>query len=110
VANPDAWRLRGYPKNYSTGEKRIAGNIECRIFPGINILSADLGAVQFFDFGKSWKYDSNLRFRDLLWSVGIGLRIGVERVSSAKMMRFDLAYAGKLKDWQISFGLGQYVK
>jgi len=102
--------LRGYPKNYSTGEKRIAGNIECRIFPGINILSADLGAVQFFDFGKSWKYDSNLRFRDLLWSVGIGLRIGVERVSSAKMMRFDLAYAGKLKDWQISFGLGQYVK
>ncbi|PKK82219.1 MAG: hypothetical protein CVT49_14930 [candidate division Zixibacteria bacterium HGW-Zixibacteria-1] len=102
--------LRGYPKNISTGRKRILGNIENRIFPGLEFLSADFGAVQFIDFGRCWSFDRKLRLDDLLWSVGIGLRIGVERVTHAKTMRLDLAYAGKTRDWQVSFGLGQYIK
>lgn len=102
--------VRGYRKNYSTGRKRLVGNIENRFFPGLEFLSADFGVVQFFDFGRSWWNDRDLKFNDLLWSVGIGLRIGVEKVTSAKTMRFDLAYAGKTKDWQVSFGLGQYIK
>ena len=102
--------VRGYRKNFSTGRKRLVGNIENRFFPGIEFLSADFGAVQFFDFGRSWWNDPDLKLEDLLWSVGVGLRIGVEKVTSAKTMRVDLAYAGKTKDWQISFGLGQYIK
>jgi len=102
--------LRGYPRNYTTGDKRIKGNIEYRFFPGIEILSADVGAVHFWDFGKAWKRDSDLKLEDILWSVGFGLRIGLERISHAKILRFDLAYAGQIKDWQLSFGLGQYIK
>jgi len=102
--------LRGYPKNYSTGEKRIMANVEWRLFPGIEFLSVDLGAVQFVDIGKSWNRDVDLRLEDILWSAGVGLRFGLERVSSAKIMRFDLAYAGQLKEWQLSFGLGHYLK
>ncbi|MEW5923872.1 MAG: hypothetical protein AB1746_07790, partial [Candidatus Zixiibacteriota bacterium] len=102
--------VRGYRKNYSTGRKRLVGNIENRFFPGLEFLSADFGAVQFFDFGKSWWHDRDLKFEDLLWSVGIGLRVGVERVTNSKTMRLDIAYAGKTREWQVSFGLGQYIK
>lgn len=102
--------LRGYPKNYSTGERRFVVNIENRIFPGIEFLSADFGAVQFIDLGQSWKKEEGFDIRNTLWSVGMGLRIGVERISNARMMRLDLAYAGKLQDWQLSFGLGQYIE
>ncbi|UCD93740.1 MAG: hypothetical protein JSU69_08180 [Candidatus Zixiibacteriota bacterium] len=102
--------LRGYPKNYSTGERRFIINIENRIFPGIEFFSANLGAVQFVDFGRSWLRGTGLELDDLLWSVGVGLRLGLEKFSNARTMRFDLAYAGKIKEWRLSFSLGQYVE
>jgi hypothetical protein len=102
--------LRGYPKNFSTGERRLAVNMETRIFPGIEFFSADLGAVQFVDVGKSWVRGTEIGFDDLLWSVGTGLRLGLEKFSNARTMRIDLAYAGKIKEWRLSFGLGQYVE
>jgi outer membrane protein assembly factor BamA len=101
--------LRGYPKNFSTGERRFVANIENRIFPGIGFFSADLGAVQFVDFGRSWARGTGLKVGDILWSVGVGLRIGVEKFSNARTTRIDLAYAGKIKEWRLSFALGQYV-
>ncbi len=101
--------LRGYPRNYATGQKRLIANIENRIFSGLEILSVDLGAVQFVDIGHSWGKNEPVRLRDFYWSVGFGLRFSAERVSNAKIMRLDLAYAGEIKDWQLSFGVGHYV-
>lgn len=101
--------VRGYPKNYSTGEKRFVANVENRFFPGIEFFSANLGAVQFLDMGKSWSEEESFKIDDILWSLGVGIRVGVEKFSSAKTIRIDLAYAGKTKEWQVSFGLGQYI-
>jgi hemolysin activation/secretion protein len=101
--------LRGYPRNYTLGNRRIIVNIENRFFSGLEILSIDLGAVQFIDFGQSWYADESIKARDILWSVGVGLRFSAEKISNARMMRLDFAYAGELKDWQLSFGVGHYV-
>ena len=101
--------LRGYPRNYSTGQKRLISNIENRVFFGIEILSVDMGAVQFVDLGRGWGKNESMHLRDIYWSVGFGLRFSAERVSNARMMRLDLAYAGEIKDWQLSFGVGHYI-
>lgn len=99
--------LRGYPKNYSTGVKRLIINIENRLFSGIEILSTQLGAVQFVDVGRCWR-GNRLKMSDLLWSVGAGLRISAEKISGAKMVRLDVAYAGVIRNWQVSFGVNHY--
>jgi hypothetical protein len=100
--------LRGYVKNYSTGERRFKINFENRFFTGIRLFTAEFGAVQFIDIGRSWEKENKLNFRDLLWSVGAGLRLSAEKISGARMMRLDVAYAGVTKRWQLSFGVGHY--
>ncbi|MCP4704557.1 MAG: hypothetical protein GY865_08095, partial [candidate division Zixibacteria bacterium] len=58
---------------------------------------------------QTWSDGERFELNRNLWTVGIGLRIGAERVSNAEMIRIDCAYAGKTKNWQISFGVGQYL-
>ncbi len=100
--------IRGYPRNYLTGEKGFIVNIENRFFTGVEILTALFGVTQFIDFGQTWSKNEKFDFDNNIWAVGIGLRIGAQRVSSLNVFRMDLAYAGKIKDWQLSIGLGQY--
>jgi hypothetical protein len=102
--------LRGYPKNFSTGSRRLYGNVENRLFSGIQVFSVDIGAAQFSDFGCCWIQGTDIKTRDILWSVGGGLRLGIEKISATGIFRLDFAYAGQLKTWQISFGLGQYFE
>jgi len=73
------------------------------------LLTTEFGLVQFVDLGNVWRKGEEPRFKDILWSVGLGLRIGTDRVSNAELVRIDLAYAGNIKEWQISFGVGQYL-
>lgn len=101
--------LRGYPRYYTEGEKLFRVNIENRIFTGIKLLSVEFGITQFLDFGQTWSDGERFELRHNLWTVGAGIRIGTERVSNAEMIRIDFAYAGKIKDWTISFGIGQYL-
>ncbi len=101
--------MRGYPRFYTEGEKLLRVNIENRIFTGIKMLSAEFGITQFLDMGQTWSDGERFEMRQILWTVGCGLRIGTERVSNAELIRIDLAYAGRLKNWQISFGVGQYL-
>jgi len=84
-------------------------NIENRLFTGIKMLSAEFGITQFFDLGQTWSGGERFEMKENLWSIGVGIRIGTERVSNAEMIRIDLAYAGKIRNWEISFGVGQYL-
>jgi hypothetical protein len=102
--------LRGYPKNFADGDKLFRINLENRLFTRLSLLTVDFGAVQFFDLGQSCRRGEAFRLNDMLWSIGAGLRLGMEKVSSAELMRIDLAYAGRLKKWQLSFAIGQYLK
>ncbi len=101
--------LRGFPRYYSEGERFYRVNVENRFFTGLKILSNELGVTQFLDLGRIWGGDEKFEIRHNLWSVGVGLRIGTERVSNADMIRIDVAYAGNIKRWQLSFGIGQYL-
>ncbi|MCX6827106.1 MAG: hypothetical protein NTV06_07580 [candidate division Zixibacteria bacterium] len=102
--------IRGYPRNYAEGERILRLNLENRCFTKIRILSADLGAVQFLDLAQNRHRGQNFNLGNMLWAIGVGLRLGTERISNAEVLRIDMAYAGQLKSWQISFGLGQYLK
>jgi len=102
--------LRGYPKNHLSGRRRFFGNIENRLFSGIQILSVEFGAVQFFDFGHAWIRQRDVHLKDILWSTGVGLRFGLEKISNTGLMRVDFAYGADIDDWQLSLGLGQYFK
>jgi len=102
--------LRGYPKNFDGGDKLLRINLENRFFTRLSLLTVDFGAVQFLDLGQSCRRGEDFRLNDMLWSVGAGLRLGMEKVSNAELMRIDLAYAGKLRRWQLSFAIGQYLK
>ncbi len=101
--------LRGYPRYFAEGEKLLRVNIENRFFTGVKMLSAEFGVTQFFDFGQTWSDGERFELKQNLWSIGVGIRIGTERVSNAEMIRIDMAYAGKTNNWQISFGVGQYL-
>ncbi|SYZ73516.1 exported hypothetical protein [Candidatus Zixiibacteriota bacterium] len=102
--------IRGYPENFDSGEKLLRCNFENRLFTGISLLSVNVGAVQFFDFGQSRRLEERFNSREFLWSTGVGLRLGTEKVSDADVFRIDVAYAGRLKTWQISMALGQYLQ
>ncbi len=101
--------IRGYPRNYCNGEKLLLINFEPRFFPGIRFLSHEVGAAQFVDLGQCWNHGEDLGFSDFNWTVGVGIRIGAERIAQEEVLRIDLAYAGRSKTWEISFGMGQFI-
>jgi len=100
--------LRGYPREYVTGEKLLRINVENRLFTGMEILSASIGGVLFIDGAQGLFLGENPNLNGMVWSFGGGLRFAAEKVSSADVVRIDLAYAEKLREWQLSFGVGQY--
>lgn len=102
--------LRGYPRNYESGEKAVFMNLENRFFTGVNLLSVDIGAVQFVDMGQIRVQGQGIKIGNWFWSVGLGLRFGMEKISNAELMRIDFAYAPEIRNWQISLGFGQFVK
>jgi len=101
--------IRGYPKKYASGEKLFLANGELRFFPGISILSIDLGAVQFVDVGEAASRGEKLTMNTALWSVGAGLRIGTGKASHHNIIRVDMAYAIRLRKWGVSLAAGQYL-
>jgi len=100
--------VRGYAKNYQAGDQRFNATFEARFFSGLQLFATSLGAVQFIDLGQCWSPDTDFEWNRNLWSIGAGLRLGVAKYSNSKVIRIDLAYAGKIRGWQLSFGVGQY--
>jgi len=99
--------LRGYDKYFRDGNRLAVANVEGRFFSDVEILSVSLGGAVFSDFGRTWRAGEPLKFRDFYASVGVGLRLFVERTSKGRVLRFDLSYSNR-KDWQFSVGTGQY--
>jgi len=83
--------VRGIDKFYQTGNRRALLNIEGRFFPGIDILSAIIGAAAFTDIGRAWKAGESIDFDDPVISAGAGLRLYLQRFLKDKVLRFDFA-------------------
>jgi len=96
--------LRGYPDRYFTGTRLALVNTEYRIFTPIEILTVGLGGALFFDAGYIWDKDDNIDLHDLKSDLGLGLRLGLTKSSTARSVRFDLAKSLDNNDWFISFG------
>lgn len=99
--------LRGYPRRYRIGDRIMVANLETRVFPGLEILSVLIGGVAFTDIARSWKPDQALVFKDLHQTIGVGLRISLEKASNAEIFRIDVSRNQDNK-WELSFGTGQY--
>jgi hypothetical protein len=83
--------LRGYTFKSFTGQNRLLFNVEDRIFTPFDFRVVAVGLAAFLDAGYVWHSDETLRFKDFGVSVGIGLRIGLKKSQSARVLRIDFA-------------------
>lgn len=99
--------IRGYDEYYKTGDRQMVINSEIRFFTNIEIMAVKIGYALFVDAGRSWKSDESFRFRDFLFSTGVGLRFSPGHAIRNKVIRVDFAYS-KPEGWQISIGTEHY--
>lgn len=106
--------LRGYPDRYFSGNRLFLSNVEYRLFTPVEIYTVNFGGAVFFDAGNVWRSSENIKVNDLKTNVGIGLRLGLTKSSTARIIRVDLAKALNDDNWYLSFGtenifdLGRY--
>ena len=110
--------IRGYREFFKTGYRRLAFNAEARLFAGVDILTALLGGVIFWDAGRVWSYTDLSqgtaedpfpadKASDWYYSYGLGLRISLEKSSRSQIVRIDFARAQN-NQWELLIGTGQY--
>ncbi len=99
--------LRGFPRRFRIGDRMVVANLETRWFPGLEVLSVQFGGVLFTDLARSWKPDEATVIEDFHQTVGVGLRISLEKASNAELFRIDFS-RNQDNQWEVSFGTGQY--
>lgn len=87
----DITGLRGYPTDYQRGDERYVFTIERRYFTDIHIFNLlRVGAVAFFDMGKTWGVDQ-YGYSPVLSNVGFGLRLSSSKVRIGNVVHVDIA-------------------
>ncbi len=99
--------LRGYDTESSSGDRAHVMNLEGRFFSKLELLSVKIGAAIFADVGRTWQSGEAVRFRDYDASFGAGLRLSLEKLTRAELVRIDLARTSSGK-WDLSVSTGQY--
>ncbi len=104
--------FRGYGHAPPIGANYIVSNFEWRSLP-IEVLSARIGAVLFYDIGAAWDDDEDIGLKH---TVGLGIRLYVPQIMS-NILRIDVAFPvveplpspwfGNVPGPEISFQLGQ---
>src|SRR4029077_4021561 len=86
--------LRGYPRNYQSGDQRVVSNAERRVYTDWNpFLLCRVGGAVFYDFGRAWGGpNSNTENTGWLSDVGFGLRILSARAAVGNVLPIDLAF------------------
>jgi hypothetical protein len=91
LTSGDLTGLRGYPTDYQRGDERYTLTIERRYFSDLHIFNLmRVGAVVFFDMGKSWGIES-YGASPLLTDVGFGLRLSSTKVRIGNVIHIDVA-------------------
>lgn len=98
--------LRGYPRHYQSGERRLLFTAEARAFSDLYLFRLfRVGAVAFFDVGSAW--DGPWGAPQARWrrDVGVGLRVVSVRSAFGNVLHIDLAHPldreGDLKSLQL---------
>ncbi|HKK20674.1 MAG TPA: hypothetical protein VJ983_04305 [candidate division Zixibacteria bacterium] len=100
--------IRGFPKYYRSGDRRLVLNLEARFFSRLEILSLVPGGVVFADMGNIWAPGDPFGLSGLRKSVGVGLRFGFVN-SSRNIVRIDLSYTDE-RTWDLTIGTRQYFE
>ena len=85
--------IRGYNVNDLTGDNRIIGNVELRVFPDWQFWILNFSLALFFDTGTVWRQDTHLT--DTRWhnSAGFGIRIhDLKSAPPRGIFRLDFAF------------------
>ncbi len=98
--------MRGYSAYEFSGNRMALGNIEYRFYFPLEILTVRLGAAAFFDIGNVWYRGEKIDLTDLKSDLGIGLRFGLTRSSTSRILRLDLAKSLSDNDLFVSFATG----
>ncbi len=85
--------LRGYPYFKYSGTKLALGNIEYRIYLPFDLLTVRLGGAAFFDCGNVWRASQKVDLTQMKSDVGVGLRLGLVKSATARILSFDIARA-----------------
>ncbi len=84
--------LRGYPVDYQRGNRRYLMNIERRYFSDLHLFNiVRMGAVAFFDAGRSWGGQIDGEPNPHLSNVGIGLRFSSSKTKVGNVLHIDFA-------------------
>ena len=86
--------LRGYPRNYQTGDSRTVFNAEYRVYTDwYPIRLFRVGGAVFYDLGRAGGGpNSNTEHTGWLSDVGVGLRILNARTAFGNVLHIDLAF------------------
>jgi outer membrane protein assembly factor BamA len=86
--------LRGYPRNYQTGERLVVLNVEERVYTDwypFHLIR--VGGAVFYDWGRAWdgpgESPSSARW---LSNVGFGLRLLSTRSAFGNVLHIDFAF------------------
>jgi outer membrane protein assembly factor BamA len=86
--------LRGYPRNYQSGDQRVVFNVEDRVYTDwFPFRLFRVGGAVFYDLGRAWGGpNSNTEHTGWLSDVGFGLRILSARSAFGNVLHMDLAF------------------
>ena len=96
--------LRGYSARQFTGDKSFLVNAEARLYSPVEILTVALGAVAFVDMGNVWSRQSEIRFEELNYSAGFGMRFGFTRFPNEPIGRIDFGWPLQVGGFAIKVG------
>ena len=85
--------MRGYEIFRFSGQKLGLANLEYRFYFPLQLFTVRLGGAAFFDIGNVWDQYEKMEIRDLKSDIGIGLRFGLTKSSSARIVRLDISRA-----------------
>jgi hypothetical protein len=96
--------LRGYSYFEFAGDKLALGNIEYRLYTPLTLFTVRIGAAAFFDIGNVWERNQNIDLGEMQSGAGVGLRFGLTKSSTARVVSLDIARALSKNEFFIGFG------
>jgi outer membrane protein assembly factor BamA len=86
--------LRGYPRNYQSGDNRVVFNVEDRVYTDwFPLRLFRVGGAVFVDVGRAWGGpNSNTEHTGWISDVGFGLRFLSARSAFGNVLHMDLAF------------------
>lgn len=86
--------LRGYDRNYQTGDRAFVVNLEQRYYSDWHPFRLlRVGAAAFIDVGRAWFNNrDNGPNGEVLANAGIGLRLNSSRAQKSSVIHIDLAF------------------